>query len=101
MNRRHQPEDIRVKRKVMSWKEFGITYGMMLLLVGLQAGIVVAPVFDRFNPFVQVVVVMFYWVIVAAAFLLVTNWQVKASYDRPMRRLSDAAKKVAGGDYSV
>jgi len=101
MRRKPREEDARIKRRVISAKEFAITYVVMLLLVGIQAGIVVAPVFEYFNPFVQVFVVMLYWVIVALAFLYITNKQIKSRYDIPMRRLSDAAKKVAEGDFSV
>jgi len=101
MSKLPQPDDERVKRRPISWKEFAITYGIMLLLVGVQAGIVVFSIFKRFNPFIQVTAVMLYWVIVAAVFLYVTNRQIKSHYDKPMRRLSEAAKKVANGDFSV
>lgn len=101
MKKEQSETDVRVKRKIISWKEFTLTYIVMLLLVGIQMGIIVAPIFERYNPFIQVAVIMLYWVIVASAFLYVTNWQIKSSYDKPMRRLSDAAKKVAEGDFSV
>ena len=101
MRKKQQEADGRIKRRVISGKEFVITYAVMLLLVGIQMGIIVAPVFERFNSFIQVTVVMLYWVIVALAFLYVTNKQIKSQYDVPMRRLSDAAKKVAEGDFSV
>ena len=101
MKRKQQDEDIRVKRKVVNWQEFILTYAVLLLLVGIQMGIVIAPVFERQNPFIQVAVIMFYWVIVASSFLYITNWQIRVSYDKPMRRLSKAAKKVAKGDFSV
>ena len=101
MSKLTQREDERVKRKPISWKGFAITYGVMLLLVGVQAGIIVFSLYRNFNPVVQVIAVMLYWVIVAAVFLYVTNWQIKSQYDKPMRRLSEAAKKVANGDFSV
>ena len=96
-----QSVDARIKRKVIGGKEFVITYVVMLLLVGIETGIVIAPIFEHFNPFVQVFVVMLYWVIVAFVFLYITNRQIKNNYDKPMRKLSDAAKKVAEGDFSV
>lgn len=42
-----------------------------------------------------------YWAIVAAVFSLVTHYQIRKRFDLPMRRLSAAAKAVAGGDFSV
>ena len=101
MSKKQQLTDKRVKRKPITWREFAITYSVMLLLVGFQAGIVVLPVFKRYNPFVQVAVVMLYWVVVALFFLYITNRQIKNGYDKPMHRLSEAAQKVAGGDFSV
>jgi len=97
---RHEA-DVRVKRKIVSGRKFALTYVIMLLLVGIQMGIIIAPVFTRYHPVIHVCVIMLYWVIVASAFLYVTNWQIKKSYDAPMRRLSEAAKRVAEGDFSV
>lgn len=101
MKRKQPEQDNRVKKKIFSWKEFIITYIVMLLLVGIQMGIIVVPIFEKFNPFIQVAAVMLYWVIVASSFLYITNMQIKNSYDKPMRKLSDGAKKVAEGDFSV
>ena len=94
-------EDARVKRKVMGWKGFGISYSVMLLLVGIQTGLIVFPQFQGLRPIPQVIIVMGYWAIVALLFGFITNRQIRAGYDRPMRRLSDAAKRVAEGDFSV
>lgn len=101
MSRKKQEEDSRVKRKIFSWPIFALTYVVMLMLVGIQMGIIIMPVFERHNAFIQVTIVMLYWVMVASVFLWVTNWQIKIGYDKPMRRLSEAAKRVAEGDFSV
>jgi len=101
MKRNKQDSDSRIKKKVMGWKGFSITYSVMLLLAGFQTGIVVIPVFWTWNAAVQVIVIMCYWAIVAVVFGIITNWQIKKGYDKPMRKLSSAAKKVAGGDFSV
>lgn len=42
-----------------------------------------------------------YWVIVALVFVGFTAWQRYRSMDRPLRELSDAAERVASGDFSV
>ena len=88
--------DARIKKKIMGWKEFAITYVVMLLLVGVQVGLIVMPPFEYLHVFLQVGIVMGYWAIVAFIFALITNWQIKNKYDKPMRKLSGAAKKVAG-----
>lgn len=101
MNKNEQNEDVRVKNRHMGWREFAITYGVMVFLVGIQTGMLVFPAFNALNPIAQIIIIMSYWGIVASVFGMLTNWQIKKSYDRPMRRLSGAAKRVAGGDFSV
>ena len=101
MMRTRTEADTRVKRKIVSGGKFAATYVVMLLLVGIQVGIIVVPGFLRLNPVFQVVIIMLYWVAVASAFLWVTNRQIKKGYDTPMRKLSEAAKSVAEGDFSV
>jgi len=101
IKRRPIKKDARVKKKTISWKQTVITYAVMLLLVGLQAGIIVFPGFLSMNAFIQIAIVMGYWAIVAAIFTFVTDWQIREAYDRPMRKLSEATKKVADGDFSI
>ena len=73
----------------------------MVFLVGIQTGLLVFPAFNALNPIAQIIIIMSYWAIVAFLFTFLTNWQIKKNYDRPMRRLGSAAKKVARGDFSV
>ena len=101
MTKPKRDADIRVQRKTVGVKQFIITYVVMLLLVGVQVGIIIFPGFLSMHPFVQVSVVMLYWVLVALVFCWITNSQIKKGYDIPMRRLSAAARKVARGDFSV
>ncbi|MCL2775231.1 MAG: HAMP domain-containing histidine kinase, partial [Oscillospiraceae bacterium] len=102
MNSNYQnEEDKRVKKKIMRWRETAITYSTILLLVGIQSGIVVLPAFNKLHSFIQVTIIMGYWAVLALAFTYITNWQIKQRYDKPMRKLSAAAKKVADGDFSV
>lgn len=42
-----------------------------------------------------------YWAAVALVFSLLTAWQKRRAFDHPMRILSEAAKKVAEGDFSI
>ena len=99
--KKSQAEDLRVKKKVMGWRGFVTSYAVMLLVVGIQTGIIIFPNFLNWSPIAQVLIILGYWATVAFAFSLVTNWQIKKRYDKPMRRLSGAAKKVAEGDFSV
>ena len=101
MDKEKHVGDPRVKRRVMGWKGFVLTYAVMLLLVGIQTGLVVMPIFFKLAPFFQINIIMIYWAIVALVFMSLTRWQIKNEYDIPMRTLSNAAKDVANGDFSV
>lgn len=101
MKKGRYDEDARIRRKKMGWTEFAIIYGVMVFLVGIQTGLLILPAFYTWHPIIRIVVIMSYWGIVALLFGLITNWQIRRNYDRPMRRLSGAAKKVAEGDFSV
>jgi len=99
-NEKHET-DPRIKKKILGWKGFFITFGVMLLLVGLQVGLIVMPGFFKIPVFFQVNIILLYWAIVAFIFSLITKWQITQHYDIPMRVLSNAAKDVANGDFSV
>ena len=49
----------------------------------------------------QPIATMVYWALVTAALVLLTNRQMALICDRPLRALSDVARKVAAGDFSV
>lgn len=101
MSSKYQEVDERIKKKPFSFKEFLLTYVVMLFLVGIQMGLIISPFFKRHNSILHIVVIMSYWIIISAAFLYVTNRQIKKVYDQPMLKLSHAAKEVANGDFSV
>jgi signal transduction histidine kinase len=101
MKNNREDADSRVKKKIITWRSYLITYIVTMLLAGVHIGIIIWPVFSTFNAFIQITVILIYWAIVAAAFTLLTGSQLKRQYDVPMRSLSAAAKKVAAGDFSV
>lgn len=101
MKKEQDLNDKRIKRKIMGWTGFLITYVVLLLLAGFQTGIIVMPLFEKLHPFFQVVLVMGYWALVTLTLSLIINKQIEKAYDNPMRRLSKSAKKVAEGDFSV
>ncbi|MCI2000707.1 MAG: HAMP domain-containing histidine kinase [Clostridia bacterium] len=97
----HYEQDERVKRKNIGLREFAITFVVMVFLVGIQTGLLVLPAFNALNSIAQIIIIMSYWAIVAFLFSFLTNWQIRQNYDKPMRKLGSAAKKVAQGDFSV
>jgi signal transduction histidine kinase len=93
--------DSRVKAKHISWKEYLLTLIVLEILTAGQALIYAAYVDMRYVPRAYIIAMVGYWAIVTLIFCLLTSWQRFLAYDKPMRKLSEAAKQVADGDFSV
>lgn len=93
--------DPRVKTARFSWKEYA---GMYFILLSLAAGqwLIYAEYMDFTSmPFEYIMGMLGYWALVTAAFCFITVHQRVKAFDRPMRKLSEAAKQVAEGDFTV
>jgi len=94
--------DSRIKRTRNPWVSSLLTFIIMIVLSGGQALILAEYMnFDGRMPFGFIFGFIGYWAIASAAFALVTHSQITKRFDIPMRRLSQAARDVAGGDFSV
>ncbi|RAU93314.1 HAMP domain-containing sensor histidine kinase [Paenibacillus sp. YN15] len=92
-------QDERVKARHFSWKFYIGTLVALSVLSALPAVLYGAPVLKESRPFVGWY--LLYWAIVTGLFCGFTAYQKHRAYDRPMRKLSEAAKRVAEGDFSV
>lgn len=93
--------DNRVVSKHRTWIEY-IAVFFVLSVLSMGYALVEAFYFGINNkPFNYILLSMGYWAIVSLIFCAVTNWQISVVYERPMRRLGEAAKRVANGDFSV
>lgn len=101
MKKRQLEEDSRVKARHFSWREYLITYVVMGILSAAQVMILSKYLYFDSVPMDYVWGMLGYWAIVAAIFCFAINRQRFRVYDKPMRKLSKAAKLVAGGDFSV
>lgn len=100
-NRKKQEKDTRIKKKHISWKAYTGIYFTLLSLSTGQALIAGAYINYLELPYDFYLGMVGYWGIVTFIFCLVTSRQRFKTYEKPMRRLSDAAKSVAEGDFSV
>ncbi|MEK4366138.1 HAMP domain-containing sensor histidine kinase [Paenibacillus sp. FSL M8-0212] len=96
-----QIPDVRIKKPLLSWKEFLGTYLLLSTLTAGQALIYNAYLPVGYVPWPYIFGISGYWVIVSLIFCLVTARQKYNAFDKPMRKLSEAAKQVAEGDFSV
>ena len=80
---------------------FAVFWGTLLLMSGVHMGLLILGKRLHWNEFVQTVIPMVYWALVAAGLTLYTRWQVKRNYEKPMKELAKATSRVAHGDFSV
>jgi signal transduction histidine kinase len=101
VSRPKPPRDPRLRPRRLSWKGFFAVFGVLLVLASGQA--MIQPAFpDKELAAVGYGLAMAsYWAVVSLVFCLVVAWQRRLVFDRPMRELSRAAGRVAGGDFTV
>lgn len=93
--------DQRVKRQLFPFSTFLLCLFIFALLTTLQM-IMIGQVIDyRSLPLQNVLSVIFFWVLAAVAFTLITSLSIKRRYQKPIEEFSEAARKVASGDFSV
>ena len=94
--------DSRIMRTRNPWVSSSITFIIMIVLSGGQALILAEYMnFDGRMPVEFIFGFLGYWALASAGFALITHSQIAKRFDNPMRRLSKAARDVAGGDFSV
>ena len=80
---------------------FGITLAVLLLMAGIQCGLVVLVSELQMSSVSSVIIIMSYWTGVAVLLTAITKRQMKKAFEDPMLQLAEAADKVAHGDFSV
>ena len=93
--------DERVKKSLFPLSAFGLFFVMFALFTTLQM-MMIGQVIDYRNlPLGNTVGVIAFWVIGSVGCTLFTCMLVRRRYQRPIEELSEAARKVAAGDFSV
>ncbi|MGN0404088.1 MAG: ATP-binding protein, partial [Bariatricus sp.] len=80
---------------------FGIVFGILLLMSGIHAGLIVWVNTVEMPTLIQIIIPVVYWALVAGGVTFYTRNQMKKTYEIPMQTLADAASRVAHGDFSV
>lgn len=99
MKKNPPSKDERVKTRNFSLKFYVSTLVALSVLSALPAVLYGAPVLKESRNFFGWY--LLYWAIVTGLFCWFTAYQKHRAYDRPMRKLGEAAKRVAEGDFSV
>lgn len=101
MKRRKKTPDERIKISRFSWRE----YGILILGMGIMAA-GPAVLYGGANDMLRlsktyIFPYLLYWAIVSGAICTLTAYVRYRAFDKPMKDLSAAAKRVADGDFSV
>ena len=80
---------------------FASYLGILLLMSGIHIGLVTLVNERRWNTFVQIMIPVAYWTLVAVGLTIFTRNKIIKTYDQPMKALAKAADQVAHGDFSV
>lgn len=80
---------------------FFVLFFVLLLMSGLHSGILVLMNKLKLSDWIQTIIPILYWILVAFSLTLYTRWRIKKTYEDPMRVLAAATAHVARGDFSV
>lgn len=93
--------DPRVKKRSFSWQRF---LGTFLILLSLAIGqtLFVSKYYDsNAIPPILLNSIIWYWAIVSAIYSWFSTIGVRFKYEKPMRKICNATRQVASGDFSV
>ncbi|MGN0170503.1 MAG: ATP-binding protein [Lachnospiraceae bacterium] len=94
-------QDKRVKRKIFPLHMFLSAFVVFGAFTTLQMKIIGSEIDYQSIPARSHVIVFGIWVVSALVFTLWTNHQLTKHYQKPIEEFSEAASKVASGDFSV
>ena len=80
---------------------FVVFFLSLLLLSGIHQGLIVLANEHQWNENIGVLIPVLYWGCIASALTAFTLWRVRKTYEKPVKIMSEATTKVAGGDFSV
>lgn len=80
---------------------FLLSFGTCLLLAALQAGLIIGMNAAGWSEIVLVHIVLLYWIIAAAFLTWMIRRMIRQNYEIPARKISEASKQIALGDFSV
>lgn len=101
MKKQMKYQDVRVKRKIFPIPIFLSAFFAFGIFTTIEMKVIGEAIDYRSVPFQSQLIVVGFWFVVAAAFTLLTNYQIGIFYQKPIERFSEAARKVASGDFSV
>lgn len=94
-------QDKRVKKKIFPISMFLAVFMAFGLFTTIQMQIIGDKIDYKSITIYHQIIVLGLWFLAAVAFTLWTNFQITRHYQKPIEEFSEAAHKVASGDFSV
>lgn len=80
---------------------FAMLFLILLLMSGVHMGLVVLVNEENFSWWLQILIPLVYWAMVAGGVTRYTRYRMEKAYEAPMQTLAKATSLVANGDFSV
>ncbi|MGN1179997.1 MAG: ATP-binding protein [Suilimivivens sp.] len=101
MKSKKEFRDARVKRKIFPITTFLAVFVAFGLFTTVQMKVIGEAIDYQNIPLRSQIIIFGLWILAAVAFTLWTNFQLTRHYQKPIEEFSEAAHKVASGDFSV
>lgn len=95
------PYDPRVRRRGFRWLDSVIIFVALMVLAFGQSFIIVDYFDSSVIPPRLVTPLLLYWAIVVLLFTVLTTYNIKKRYAKPIRQISKVTRSVAEGDFSA
>lgn len=92
---------MKIKENLFPLSLFVIYLGVLFLMSGIHAGLLVFMNRVHSSELVLTIVPMVYWGMVAVGLTLFTRQKMRSTYEEPLHKMAEATRKVAEGDFSV
>jgi len=96
-----EQKDQRIKKEIFPVATFIITLLFFAVVTTIQMKIIGNYIDYRSTSLSSRIGIIGFWLLGAVGFTLFVSWQIRRCYTEPLERVSDAARKVAEGDFSV
>lgn len=101
MKEKKEFQDARIKKKIFPVSTFLAVLVIYGLFTTIQMKIIGESIDYQNIPAINQVETFVLWILIALTFTLWTNYQINRYYQKPIEEFSEAAHKVASGDFSV
>jgi signal transduction histidine kinase len=99
--RYEEPEDKRINVRRSFWKEFWLIFIVVLICCSGSVLLFNAQMIENTNPWIMVLIDSGYVFLVGLVVSVITRFITYTGFSKPMMEIAKAARKVAGGDFTV